>query len=673
MKTGIYISAIVAGMMFAGAAQAALVGEWNFEEGGGTLAADSSGNGYNGTITNPSFAGGVTNGSYALNCDGTTLSSIVSIPAAAFGSISNEVTVAFWAYGGANLPANNAPFGANNRKVAAHLPWPITGSTTTGTIYWDCSGSSRHTKVAEQALFKGKWNHYAFTKNANSNTNELYINGQVWGTWLNGTTNNIITGITSFFIGKNVDSVAKTYYYSGLIDNFQLYDNALSATEVSNLYASVELDYAAALIVPSRTSGYVPLEVVFNGTNSASSGTIVNYSWDFGDGNTASGPIVTNTYTAANVYTATLAVADDNGNTATNTVAITVELSPTLASIVATPTSGDIPLQVVFDGSASTSYGVGGSITNYSWNFGDGNTASGVQVTNTYYTGGSYTASLTVEDDSGHSDSNSVVIWAKDYATNVVLDVKVESSDDLNPPLFSTDDLAQTALLSSSGEGTGTSSTTANHALLFNGDLGLTNATPVRWNTSSTVTVNFDVSVNTSGYDITEISSIAGWSTAGGLGRSNQGYGVLLTYMDDSQSILAVPQNWASNSPAFYYTKVILTETSGAAMAKNVKSIKFYGFYNANAGGDVIGREIDIFGVPSSAVVASKPVISFINDGDSLSWTTDGSFLYKVQKTGDIVYGPWTTFTNVIGTRPTTSVVLPVRDQDAEFYRVIVE
>ena len=78
----------------------------------------------------------------------------------------------------------------------------------------------------------------------------------------------------------------------------------------------------------------------------------------------------------------------------------------------ATPTSGDIPLLVTFDGSAS--YDSDGSITAYRWTFGDGATASGAIVQHTYTSAASFTAVLTVTDDDGASSSSSVVISAVD-------------------------------------------------------------------------------------------------------------------------------------------------------------------------------------------------------------------------------------------------------------------
>jgi len=83
-----------------------------------------------------------------------------------------------------------------------------------------------------------------------------------------------------------------------------------------------------------------------------------------------------------------------------------VNLSP-VASFTRTPSSGDSPLEVDFDGSASTD--PDGTIVSYQWSFGDGASASGVTTTHTYTatTTRSFTATLTVTDNGGKIGSTS--------------------------------------------------------------------------------------------------------------------------------------------------------------------------------------------------------------------------------------------------------------------------
>lgn len=81
------------------------------------------------------------------------------------------------------------------------------------------------------------------------------------------------------------------------------------------------------------TSGFSPLQVEFNASASRDpDGTIVTYSWNFGDGTTESGELATHTYTTAitRFYLVTLVVTDNGGRTdsATATITVTAESSP---------------------------------------------------------------------------------------------------------------------------------------------------------------------------------------------------------------------------------------------------------------------------------------------------------------------------------------------------------
>jgi PKD repeat protein len=74
--------------------------------------------------------------------------------------------------------------------------------------------------------------------------------------------------------------------------------------------------------------------------------------------------------------------------------------APPVAVATATPTSGIGPLTVNFD--AAGSYDSDGSISAYSWNFGDGSPAStNVAPSHVYQIAGSFTAVLTVTDNRG--------------------------------------------------------------------------------------------------------------------------------------------------------------------------------------------------------------------------------------------------------------------------------
>ncbi|WP_324027975.1 PKD domain-containing protein [Maribacter sp. BPC-D8] len=70
--------------------------------------------------------------------------------------------------------------------------------------------------------------------------------------------------------------------------------------------------------------GNVPLNVNFTGSESSDDESVDLFEWDFGDGNSSTEADPSYTYTEIGVYTATLVVTDNDGQTGTKTIEITV-------------------------------------------------------------------------------------------------------------------------------------------------------------------------------------------------------------------------------------------------------------------------------------------------------------------------------------------------------------
>jgi len=114
----------------------------------------------------------------------------------------------------------------------------------------------------------------------------------------------------------------------------------------------------------------------------------------------------------------------DYGSVGQYLVSVTTQATasqPPTAVISATPTSGTAPLTVSFNANGSTDSD--GTIVAYSWNFGDGGSQTGVTAQRTYSTAGTYTATLSVTDNAGLTDTKSVAITVQAQTTTYALSV----------------------------------------------------------------------------------------------------------------------------------------------------------------------------------------------------------------------------------------------------------
>ena len=136
---------------------------------------------------------------------------------------------------------------------------------------------------------------------------------------------------------------------------------------------------------------------------SASSGDIVSYSWDFGDGSRESGRTTTHAYATTGVYHATLTIADQYGRTrsTTRTITVTAGSNPT-AAFVFSPTGPRVNQNIAFNASASRA-AAGLQIVSYTWDFGDGTgpRTGGVTMNYTYTVPATYAVTLVVTDETG--------------------------------------------------------------------------------------------------------------------------------------------------------------------------------------------------------------------------------------------------------------------------------
>jgi PKD repeat protein len=136
-----------------------------------------------------------------------------------------------------------------------------------------------------------------------------------------------------------------------------------------------------------------------NGT--AACGVNCSYSWNFGDGTTASGMVVAHSYRAVGTYPVTLTVTDVRGAQAVTVQPVPVAAgAPPEVAFTFSPAEPEAGRALFFNASESKA-AEGRILVDYYWDFGDGTTASGVSVAKTYGTAGSYVVTLKITDDSG--------------------------------------------------------------------------------------------------------------------------------------------------------------------------------------------------------------------------------------------------------------------------------
>jgi len=169
----------------------------------------------------------------AISLDGYKDSVEITDAPYLFARIRTAITIAFWQYGTDSihhtdtLCCSNYVYNVYDPTIAINLgTWKSPGKYN-----WDCGSpwsfdsrlSGSHNYKTE---WSGRWNHWAFTKDVNSGKMQIFLNGALYDSRTGS--NSPMSGITSFEIGSG-------WYggYDGLIDDFRIYDYALSQAEIA--------------------------------------------------------------------------------------------------------------------------------------------------------------------------------------------------------------------------------------------------------------------------------------------------------------------------------------------------------------------------------------------------------------------------------------------------------
>ncbi len=185
-------------------------------------------------LTDSTLANSATTPDYALDFEGWD---IITIPPQATSTIDSAITISFWQYGNPNIqPTNSSIFEAvdslGRRVLNAHLPWG------NGKVYWDAGfdGSDRIVGQATTSEYLGQWNFWTFIKDVKTGYMQILLNGNLW--FIGSGKHKLMNNIAEFRIGG-----ALTYdgYYAGMIDDFRVWDTALSWDEIAEwMYKDID-------------------------------------------------------------------------------------------------------------------------------------------------------------------------------------------------------------------------------------------------------------------------------------------------------------------------------------------------------------------------------------------------------------------------------------------------
>ena len=206
---------------------AGLVAWWKMDEpAGSSTAVDASGNGNNATLSglNPALAWTTGHTGGALKCDGSG-SALVS-DSTSLDGITAGVTISAWVN---RLGASTGFTAVLSREI---------GTTITEYYYLGLSGDkaefySSSSGLSTTSIPIGIWTHMAATDDGS--TVRIYVNGfQV----ASKNVNDVFKADTSKLTicgNQNDSSGAVTQRWNGLVDDLQLYNRPLTATEIASL------------------------------------------------------------------------------------------------------------------------------------------------------------------------------------------------------------------------------------------------------------------------------------------------------------------------------------------------------------------------------------------------------------------------------------------------------
>ncbi len=334
-----------------------LIGYWNFDEGSGTIAHDSSGSGYNGTVNGAAWITGEINGALSFNGG----AAYVVTPNIALGS---AFSVSAWVN-----PAVTTQIGYGRILETQYNGGLYLGVNSAGTKYKFIvntgAGSTGHCGLvygcAEGGTITAGW--HLVTATYDGTTGTLYVDGVVVATdtFTAPSATNLPLYVGRYYAGG--------YGWNGGVDDVRLYNRALAATEVSTLYSSATAPDTTPPTTPGNVAATAVSSSQINLTWSASTDNVGVAGYKiFRNGSLAGSTTTALTYsdtglTASMTYSYTVAAFDAAGNVSTPSTAVaattlTPDTTPPTATITAPTANATVSSTVSVSATATDNVAV---------------------------------------------------------------------------------------------------------------------------------------------------------------------------------------------------------------------------------------------------------------------------------------------------------------------------
>ena len=278
-----------------------------------------------------------------------------------------------------------------------------------------------HKPIANAGQDRTVDQHDNVTLNGSLSSDNVEIMNYTWTFEDNGS--QTLNGINPWYVFDNAGIFNIKLNVTDQADNGHSDNVTLTVKDTTDPVADAGLDQTV-----NQTD-----QVTFNGRSSIDNVGIINFTWNFNDNGarTLYGEGPKYTFNNSGTFEITLVVKDTEGNTHTDTVAITV-------NDTTKPVANAGPEQMVNQTDIATFDGSGSSdnvaVTNYTWKFIDigSHTLYGVGPNYTFNNAGQFVITLNVTDWAGNSNTSTVTIKVNDTTkpiANAGSDIAVDQGE----------------------------------------------------------------------------------------------------------------------------------------------------------------------------------------------------------------------------------------------------